>query len=78
MIVRGWIAWDCADINGDGSVDIDAECTNCKLEWTDRYDPSQGDCQPITDVFGRWGFGGHERSYYVDIFRAGDDGPPTP
>ena len=76
--VRGWIAWDCADKNGDGTVDIDTECTNCKLEWTDTYDPSQGNCQPITGVSGRWGFGGHERDYYVDIFRAGDDGPPNP
>ncbi len=68
----------CTDTTGDGTVDIDSECTNCKLEWTDSYDPAQGNCQPITGVAGRWGFGGHERDDYVDIFRAGDNGPPNP
>ncbi|GAB4226963.1 MAG: hypothetical protein Kow0062_28890 [Acidobacteriota bacterium] len=78
VILQAWIAWNCADADGDGTVDIDTECDTCTHQWTDFVDQANGACQPILDTPGRWGMGFHERTYFVETFRAGDDGPAGP
>jgi len=76
--LKAWTAWNCADADGDGTVDIASECDTCTHQWTDFVDQANGDCQPILDTPGRWGMGFHERTYFVETFRAGDDGPAGP
>ena len=67
----------CTDADGDGTVDIASECDTCEHRWTDTKDPLSA-CQPILDTPGRWGMGFHEKTYRVETFRAGDDGPQGP
>jgi hypothetical protein len=72
--LRATAAWDCPDPGPEGVPPIE-ECQTCTFLRLDEppLDPDDP-CQPITDEFGNWGMGFHERWYFVDTFRAGDAG----
>ncbi len=69
-------AWDCPEPSGGVVPDI-GSCQTCTFIRRDLFDVQNGDCQPLSDVFGYARLGFHEKNYFVDTFRAGDSAAPT-
>ena len=77
VALKGTVAWDCVDANGDGEIAM-TECETCSFTRTDEYESANGDCQPLFGQSGKWSMGFHERWYFIDVFRAGDAAAGTP